>query len=318
MPDEAATPVHEFDLAIAGAYDWASMIGWLAQRAIPGVDAVDGQVYRRHGPTEDGVGDVEVRHVPEARALVVRVTHPSVTVVHAVRASVRRVFDVDRDLEAMRQALGGDAFMASLLDRHVGLRVPGGWTPFELAVRAVLGQQVTIGAARMLAAHLVQLCGTRGFPSPACVLGTDLSPLRMPGARKATLHALADATAQQPDLFRTGDPLEVSIARLRAVRGLGDWTAHYIALRALRADDAFPASDVGLLRGAARETAARPSPRALLARAETWRPHRAYAAQLLWAEDARGSSGNAANAANASNAANAGNAGMRECRGQQS
>ena len=272
-------------LGYRGACDWASLIGWLAQRAIPGVDAVDGDVYRRWGPTHAGVGLVEVRHVPEASALAVRVVDVPDADLEQVRASVRRVFDLDRDLATMHEALGHDAWMRALLDRHAGLRVPGGWAPFELAVRAVLGQQVTIAAARALAAQLVQLCRTHGFPSAEAVLDTDLAPLRMPGARKATLHALAEATLTHADLFRSGDPLDVTIARLRAVRGIGDWTAHYIALRALRAPDAFPASDVGLLRGVAGDMGGRPSPRALLARAEAWRPHRAYAAQLLWAED---------------------------------
>jgi 3-methyladenine DNA glycosylase/8-oxoguanine DNA glycosylase len=127
---------------------------------------------------------------------------------------------------------------------------------------------------------------THRFPAPADVLRADLAPLAMPGARKATLRALAAATLDDPELFRADDPLETVLARLRAVPGIGDWTAHYIALRALRAADAFPASDVGLLRGVAGAMGGRPSRRALLARAEAWRPQRAYAAQLLWAEDA--------------------------------
>jgi AraC family transcriptional regulator of adaptative response / DNA-3-methyladenine glycosylase II len=114
------------------------------------------------------------------------------------------------------------------------------------------------------------------------VLACDLGGLGMPGARRAALVALAEATRDDATLF-TGDlPLDDAVARLRSIRGVGEWTAQYIALRALRAPDAFPASDVGLLRAAAAETGVRPTPAELLARSEAWRPWRAYAAQHLW------------------------------------
>jgi AraC family transcriptional regulator of adaptative response / DNA-3-methyladenine glycosylase II len=124
------------------------------------------------------------------------------------------------------------------------------------------------------------------FPSPEQVAASDLATLGMPGARRATLQAIARAVLADPLLFSPSRGLDESIARLRAVPGIGDWTAHYIALRALRETDAFPASDVGLLRAAATADGARPTPAALLARAEAWRPWRAYAAQHLWAADA--------------------------------
>jgi len=292
-------------LPYTGAYDWTSMIAWLADRAIPGVDAVEAGRYSRVLASDEGGGEVEVSHRPEVASLAVGLRGVAANRVEDVLTSVRRVFDVDRDLGVMRAALSHDPLMVDLLARHVGLRVPGGWSPFELAIRAVLGQQVTIGAARALAATLVQACGNRGFPSPHQVRGNDLSALRMPGARKATLHAVADATLRDRDLFREDRALDDTIARLRAVPGIGEWTAHYVALRALRASDAFPASDVGLLRGVTAAMGGRPRPRALLARAEAWRPHRAYAAQLLWAEDAArharpaGASGRARPAASA-------------------
>ncbi len=107
----------------------------------------------------------------------------------------------------------------------------------------------------------------------------------MPGARVATLKTVADAVLRDPQLFERGASLDETIARLRALRGIGDWTAHYIAMRACREPDAFPAGDVGLLRGAADASGIRPTPTALLARAEAWRPWRAYAAHHLWAAD---------------------------------
>jgi AraC family transcriptional regulator of adaptative response / DNA-3-methyladenine glycosylase II len=116
--------------------------------------------------------------------------------------------------------------------------------------------------------------------------GSDLDALGMPGARRATLKALAEAALEDPDLFRLRGSVEDAVARLSAIRGIGEWTAQYIALRALREMDAFPASDIGLLRGAAGVGGARPSPAELLRRAEAWRPWRGYAAQHLWAADA--------------------------------
>jgi AraC family transcriptional regulator of adaptative response / DNA-3-methyladenine glycosylase II len=163
--------------------------------------------------------------------------------------------------------------------------VPGGWDGFEVAMRAVLGQQVSVAAARRLLGRLVQLCGTRSFPTATEVLAADLAPLGMPGARRATVTAVASAALEDPLLFRRRASAEDTVSRLRAIRGVGEWTAQYIALRGAREPDAFPAGDLGLLRGAA-AGAARPTPAQLLERAERWRPFRAYAAQHLWAADA--------------------------------
>jgi AraC family transcriptional regulator of adaptative response / DNA-3-methyladenine glycosylase II len=124
------------------------------------------------------------------------------------------------------------------------------------------------------------------FPGPAQVARADLSSLRMPGARKRALAALATAACENPELFRPLDTVEATVARLCAIPGIGEWTAHYIALRAVREPDAFPASDVGLLRGAQADGSSRPSASMLRERAEQWRPFRAYAAQHLWAADA--------------------------------
>jgi AraC family transcriptional regulator of adaptative response / DNA-3-methyladenine glycosylase II len=221
----------------------------------------------------------------------------------AIIARVRRVFDLAADPGAIGADLGRDPMLAPLVAARPGLRVPGAWDGFELAVRAVLGQQVTVEAARGLAGRLVMLCGvtlpigpgrepgepgepgvSRVFPDAARLAATDLSALGMPAARRATLVALAHAVLAEPRLFEPLATIEDTVARLRAIRGVGDWTAHYIALRAAREPDAFPASDLGLLRGASRN-GARPSPVELATRAERWRPWRAYAAQHLWAAD---------------------------------
>jgi AraC family transcriptional regulator of adaptative response / DNA-3-methyladenine glycosylase II len=168
--------------------------------------------------------------------------------------------------------------------------VPGAWDPFELAVRAVLGQQVSVRAATTFAGRLVAslgrpLPGHAGpdvlFPTPAAMARADLGNIGLTGARAATLKALAAAVAADAALLNSRETLEATVSALCALPGIGPWTAQYIAMRALREPDAFPASDLGLLR-ALETKAGRPSPAALAARAEAWRPWRAYAALRLW------------------------------------
>ena len=280
-------------------YDWSAMLAFLEARAIDGVEEVSSHAYRRTVAVDGESGTVEVRHDPARQALVVSVHFPCIRALSSIVARVRRVFDLDADIETIGEHLSRDPLLARLVSRRPGLRAPGGWDGFELAVRAILGQQITVSAARRLASQLVVLCGgglptsqqsvpalTRLFPSPAQVAAADLRALGMPTARQAALKAIADAALVDPDLFRPSATVEDAIERLRAITGVGEWTAQYIAMRALRETDAFPATDRGLLRGAAAATRAVVTPADLLERAESWRPWRAYAAQHLWMSDA--------------------------------
>ncbi len=279
-------------------YDWPAMLSYLAARAIAGVERVDGETYCRSIGLEGAVGSVAVSHLPARRALAVTIRFPSVRALPVIVARVRRVFDLGADIETIATHLARDPRLAPLVAQRPGLRAPGGWDGFELAMRAILGQQVSVQAARRLAGILVRLCGeaipdpsahgglTHVFPTPERVAATDLAALGMPNARRVALKALAEAAANDPQLFRPFGTIEEAIAKLRTIRGVGEWTAQYIALRALREPDAFPASDLGLLKGAAAIDGARPTPAGLLDRAEPWRPWRAYAAQHLWAASA--------------------------------
>ena len=279
-------------------YDWPAMLDFLGARAIDGVEQVVGDLYRRTVAQDGQRGTIEVGHLPARESLVVTIRFPSVRALPAIVASVRRVFDLGADVATIGAHLAQDPLLAPLVAERPGLRAPGGWGGFELAVRAVLGQQVTVEAARRLAGQLVGLCGgtipaeqridpalARSFPTAAEVAAADLGPLGMPGARRATLLALAQASLADPHLFQPQATIEETLARLRAIRGIGEWTANYIALRAVRETDAFPAGDIGLQRGATGLDGIRPSPAALHTRAEPWRPWRAYAAQHLWAAD---------------------------------
>jgi AraC family transcriptional regulator of adaptative response / DNA-3-methyladenine glycosylase II len=203
------------------------------------------------------------------------------------------VFDLASDPVAMAAQFSADPVMASLVRARPGLRVPGAWDGFELAMRAVLGQQITVAAAIRLAGKLVSAHGepmaqpdgslTHVFPRPEAVAVAELASLGMPRSRAATLSAVAAAAVADPRLFDAGSGLSESVLRLRAIRGIGEWTGQYIALRQLREPDAFPSADIGLIRALERLESREYTPAQLLARAEAWRPWRAYAAQHLWA-----------------------------------
>ena len=280
-------------------YDWPAMLSFLRARTVEGVERVDGEIYCRTVLLDGRVGTVEITHLPEHESLGATIRFPCVRALPGIVARIRRVFDLGADVATIGAHLAQDPLLAPLVAERPGLRAPGGWDGFELAMRAVLGQQVTVEAARRLAGQLVRLCGTAvpaeqrshaalmfAFPTAAQVAAADLASLGMPNARKAALVALAEAALADPLLFQPLGTVEDTVARLRTIRGVGEWTAQYIALRAVREPDAFPASDVGLLRGAAGHGAPRPSPAELHGRAEPWRPWRAYAAQHLWAADA--------------------------------
>jgi AraC family transcriptional regulator of adaptative response / DNA-3-methyladenine glycosylase II len=277
-------------------YDWDQMIAFLGARAIPGVELVSADRYARTIELDGRVGTVEV--APGRAHLVATITFPEVRALLSIVARLRRLFDLDADVETIGAHLASDRGLAPLIAKRPGLRTPGAWDGFELAVRAVLGQQVTIGAARRLAAALVARAGaavpsatgdarlTRTFPTPAHMAAADLSSLPMPRARIAALVALARAAVADPRLFEPVGTSGEAVTRLLKLPGFGAWTAQYWALRALRDSDAFPAADVGLLRSAIVACdGKRPTPGALLARAERWRPWRAYAAQHLWASN---------------------------------
>ena len=280
-------------------YDWDAIVAFLAARAIPGVEVVEPRRYRRTIGIDGAVGTLEVAPIAGRDALAVTIRFPDVHGLPAIVARVRRIFDLGVDVAAVNAELAADPLLARLVSARPGLRVPGAWDGFELAVRAVLGQQITVRAARGLAGRLVTLYGTplaaaggdltagltTVFPSPDRLAEATLASLGMPRARAATLAALARAAAADPRLFDRGRDLDEALARLRALPGIGDWTAQYVAMRAMREPDAFPASDVGLLRALASD-GVRPTPLALAARAERWRPWRAYAAQHLWTIDA--------------------------------
>jgi AraC family transcriptional regulator of adaptative response / DNA-3-methyladenine glycosylase II len=275
-------------------YDWAGVLAFLARREIPGVESVETGVYRRTISLDGAQGIVEVRPTAEA-FLLATITLDRLPALAALAARLRHLFDLDADPEPIAAHLGRDPALARHLAAHPGVRVPGAWDAFELAVRAMIGQQVSVPAASTLAGRLTATFGERLstpnsghdlrvlFPDAKRLAHADLSGIGVPRARAAAISSLAAAAMRDPALLRTTNVVAQTVAKLVTLPGIGDWTAAYIAMRALREPDAFPASDLGLLR-AMRRHVAKPSPRLFRRRAERWRPWRAYAAMLLWLE----------------------------------
>ena len=256
-----ACPVEPLGLEFRPPFDAQRLLGFLAPRALPGIEEVDGVAYRR---PRDGVE--------------VRVEGHSVTMVRGVPGAVdraRSLLDLDADPGLIGSALRGDPLLAGLVARRPGVRVPGAFDGFEVAVRAVLGQQVSVAAATTLAGRLIRAFG--GFPSAPALAESGLEGVGLTRARASGLRALARAVADGAVRLEPG----ADVAALLELPGIGPWTAAYIAMRALRDPDAIPLSDLGLRRALARFGAdARPA--AVAARAERWRPYRAYAAMQLW------------------------------------
>ena len=289
-------------LDVRPPYDWKSINDFLAARAIPGIESVDDDCYRRTIELGGQHGTIEVAPSNGGNALDATIRFPDANAIPLIVRRIRRVFDLDANVGAIETHLAADEVLAPLVAARPGLRVPGAWDGFELAVRAMLGQQITVSGARRLIGRLVDAYGepfhasagddTHGlsavFPPPERVAAADLTQLGLPRARAAAISRMAAAAATDSDLFRQDGTLATAIARLTALPGVGDWTAHYVAMRALREPDAFPAADVGLLRAMTGPNGLRPTPAALLIRAEPWRPWRAYAAQHLWTELAAG------------------------------
>jgi AraC family transcriptional regulator of adaptative response / DNA-3-methyladenine glycosylase II len=260
-------------LRFAGPFDNAQLLAYLAARAVPGVERVEGGVYRRalalpHGPA---VVELDLRR---DGSVSFRLAAGDARDRRTAIARWRRLLGLDMDPAQPHAVLARDPVLGPLVARRPGLRVPGVLDPAELAVRAVVHQQVSLAGARTVLGRLASASGEptpfrgeRLFPAAARLAQADPAELPMPRARARALVAVARAAAAH----------ELDLGTLRAIPGIGDWTASYFAMRALRDPDAFPASDLGLRRALAR--LGNPDP-------DRWRPWRAYAAQYLWASDA--------------------------------
>jgi AraC family transcriptional regulator of adaptative response / DNA-3-methyladenine glycosylase II len=281
LDDRAA---YRFRLAYRPPYDWNAMCAFLARRAVPAVERVADGRYARVVDVEQGSGLIEVSHDDAAHALDVVVHTDDPRSLYRIVARVRDLFDVDADPTAVRATLGSDALLEQSLGRRPGLRVPGAFDGFEIAVRAILGQQCSVAAARTLAGRLVASYGRevpgggawRLFPRPDVLVEAPLEALGMPGQRAGAIRALAGSVARGALVLARDADASAVRATLQALPGIGPWTVEYIAMRALGDPDAFVDSDLIVRRAAGLGR------RALVSRSDAWRPWRAYAVMHLW------------------------------------
>jgi len=273
--------------------DAAGLLGFFAARAVPGVEAVAGATYRRTLRLANGPGVVEL--TPGNGYVASSLRLADLRDLGAAVARSRALLDLDADPQAVDGVLGADPLLAPLVRRAPGKRVPGAADGAEIAVRAVLGQQVSVASARGTAARIVASLGeplaqplgslTHLFPSPEALAATDPALLPVPAARAATIRALAQQLAGGRLTLDPGADRDETRRLLLEIPGIGPWTAEYIAMRALADTDAFPATDLGVLRGLAAlggDPAAPPHSKAASALSERWRPWRAYAVLHLW------------------------------------
>ena len=279
--------------------DAGSLLGFLGARAVPGIESYEGGVYRRTLRLPRGAGTVALSAGERRIRCVLRLE--DLRDLGAAVQRCRRLLDLDADPVAVAEALASDAALAPLVRRRPGLRVPGSVDGPELAVRAVLGQQVSVAGAGTLAGRLVDSRGetlpealaepdgglTHLFPGPASLVGLELGEIGVPAARHGALVGLARALELGELTLDPGADRDEAHRRLLALRGIGPWTASYIAMRALGDPDAFLPTDLGVREALAR-LGRRGDPRNLETLAGSWRPWRSYAVQYLWAslEDA--------------------------------
>jgi len=275
-----------FRLRFRPPYHWQGMLSFLAARATPGVELVEQGSYRRSISLNGSDGYFEVSLDEGNNALAVRVQFGDPRSLFFIVERIRSMFDLNADWEAIVQGLRGDPALLSRVVANPGLRVPGCWNGFELATRAILGQQTTARGATALAGRIARTFGrqfsaasslTHLFPSPEVLADAKFDNVGLPKARAETIRALARAVCDGQLSFEGIVVSDAFLIRLCEIPGIGKWTAQYVAMRALGEPDAFPSGDLRLLR-----TSGVRSSRELEQRAEAWRPWRAYAAMYLW------------------------------------
>jgi len=275
-----------FRLNFRPPYHWQGMLDFLAPRCTPGVEEVEAGCYRRTICVNGRPGYFEVSPDQERHLLVVRIGFGEPQSLYLIVERIRAMFDLSADWTSIGDTLRSDPLLVDNVEANPGLRVPGCWNGFELTTRAILGQQVTVKGATVLAGRLVSKFGKRFrgpnslthlFPAPEILADANLSSIGLTAARAETIGALARAVCDGKINFAGVVDCEAFLSRLRKIPGIGHWTAQYVAMRALGEPNAFPSTDLGLLRainsGSYRE---------LERCSEAWSPWRAYAAMYLW------------------------------------
>jgi DNA-3-methyladenine glycosylase II len=288
--DDVAT----LELPFKAPFDWLRLLRFFGGRATPGVETVEDGAYRRAIDWAGDSGTLSVRLHPRKRCIVASIEGPASAHADALAVPIARMFDLHADPKKIGTDLAADPWLAPLVQAVPGLRVPGAWSGFELVVRAIVGQQVSVKAATTIIGRLVQRAGERidghahentawRFPTPAALAAVDLAQIGMPGKRVAALQGFARAVASGEVPLDSNAVGTASLrAALLALPGIGPWTVEYVAMRAWRDADAWPAWDLVLMQSICARDPSLTRPTQQRARTDTWRPWRAYAAMHLW------------------------------------
>ena len=271
--------------------DWRRLLEFMAGRATPGVEQVCDSTYHRTLALPDGHCLVSVSPNASGEQLLLGIDGIKARHHADIAARAADVFDIYAPVDDIAGVLSGDRMLRNLLGRCPGVRVPGAWDGFELTVRAILGQQISVKAATTLAGRIARRYGEklsidspqsldRLFPTPERLSGARFDDIGLVRSRAQTIRDVAGAVVKGDIRFEGGQPPAEICRALTSIRGIGEWTAQYVAMRALKDPDAFPDSDLGLIKAVA--PPGRVTPKELRLRAEAWRPYRAYAAMLLW------------------------------------
>ncbi len=277
-------------LAYRPPFAYAEMLAFLRKRAIPGIESVNANSYERiTGPAHNSTW-IRVTQTPEKPELRLEISQTDPREIPEIVKRIRRLFDLDADIHAVHAVLSADPLLAKSVYSCPGLRVPGGWDPFEIIVRAVLGQQVSVVSATTFASRLVEQYGEhrekgiagldRIFPTPEQLINAPMENIGLTKSRAVTLRAVAAAVMDKRLDFRAGQRLDSFVERAVALPGIGMWTAQYVAMRALNHPDAFPAGDLIVQRVLGNGHRLRESKTE--ERSQQWRPWRAYAVLHLW------------------------------------
>ena len=279
-------------------FDWRGLMQFFTDRATPGVEQVLDDVYLRSIAVNKQSGVVECRHLKTDNSISLTLHGVATAEIFQVVQRARELLDLDAPVAEIGATLGADKDLGRMIKQRPGVRVPGAWDGFELTVRAILGQQVSVKAATTLAGRIAARYGAaielpasfggrgdsltieRLFPGPEKLMRARFNNIGLVTTRAETIRRVAAAVVRGELSFDNSQDIDEFCRSLTAIRGIGDWTAQYVAMRAMKSPDAFPASDLGLLKAIAKGENTKPVE--LLRRAESWRPWRAYAALLLW------------------------------------
>ncbi|MET4692808.1 DNA-3-methyladenine glycosylase family protein [Endozoicomonas lisbonensis] len=283
-----------FTLSYKPPFNWANMLNFFRHRAIPGVECVTDNAYTRSIALNDRQGWLRLTPSSQPNALQLDIELPfsQKLLEQEVVGRVRKIMDLDAPMDQIEFCLSQHDLFARLIEKHKGTRLPGCWDPFEFAVRAILGQQISVKAATTLAGRIVQQYGsllpsgapegiTHGFPDSSVLAQASFDQIGLTRTRKATLINLTRQVASGALELHCNEGLDDFVQRICREPGIGPWTAHYLAMRGLSQPDAFPASDLGIIKMLSTGDDVL-KPRQIEAMAEDWRPWRAYAAIYLW------------------------------------